>query len=72
MPPGTCPLGTLIKDIERDKVGVVMGHVGGDRVQLRPVGGGLEWDAFKVRSLTPREELSVRNAARNELTRRAL
>lgn len=29
-----------------------MGHLGADRVQLRPIGGGTEWDAFKVRPLT--------------------
>lgn len=36
--------GVLALDTRRSKVGEVMGHVAG-RVQLRPVGGGLEWDA---------------------------
>lgn len=68
--PKDCELGSLVWDITKDAPGVVMGHCGGNRVQLRPVSGGTEWDAFKVRPLTAREELRARNNARNELTRR--
>ncbi|MGP4001460.1 hypothetical protein [Streptomyces sp. 8N706] len=69
---GLPELGTLVKDTSReDGVGVVMSHLG-PYVQLRPVGGGREWDAKPdaVRPLTPREELSVRLAERNEGSRR--
>lgn len=45
-----------------------MGRYGGDRVQLRAINGGKEWDAFKVRHLTSREELRHRLAARNDLS----
>nr|WP_079101210.1 hypothetical protein [Streptomyces pathocidini] len=61
-------LGSLVIDTgDRNRVGVVMGHVG-PYVQLRPVGGGREWDAApeRVRPLTSREELSARLAARNK------
>ncbi|QJD50697.1 hypothetical protein SEA_ISSMI_51 [Streptomyces phage Issmi] len=69
--PEDCELGSLMWDIRKDVPGVVMGHHGGDRVQLRPINGGTEWDAFQVRELTAREELRIRNSARNELTRRS-
>ncbi|MET8678856.1 hypothetical protein ABZW18_15085 [Streptomyces sp. NPDC004647] len=64
-------LGALVKDVgEGNRVGVVMGYQG-PYVQLRPVGGGKEWDAEpdRVRPLTAREELSVRLAERNEGSR---
>ena len=67
--PECCALDSLVMDMETSRVGVVMGHHGGDRVQLRPLNGGREWDAFRVRRLTPREELSVRNGARNARSR---
>jgi hypothetical protein len=38
-------VGTTARDTRNDKVGRVMGHVGG-RVQLRPVQGGREWDVL--------------------------
>ncbi|MCT9083127.1 hypothetical protein [Streptomyces fulvoviolaceus] len=37
-------VGALAVDTQRDRIGVVMGHVGA-RLQLRPPGGGREWDA---------------------------
>jgi len=37
-------IGTVVRDTERNKTGRVMGHEG-PYVQLRPVGGGREWDA---------------------------
>jgi hypothetical protein len=70
--PEDCELGSLTWDIGRNRPGIVMGHVGGDRVQLRPPTGGLEWDAFKLRPLTASEELTARNNARNAMTRMGL
>jgi hypothetical protein len=54
-------IGELAKDSARDRIGVVMGKAGG-RVQLRPISGGLEWDAMPDNVVTPtaREELSAR------------
>ncbi|MEV0926716.1 hypothetical protein AB0I99_16600 [Streptomyces spongiicola] len=57
-------------DIATGNAGVVMGHEGPDRVQLRPLSGGREWDAFKVRRLSAREELSARLAIQNHESRR--
>ncbi|WP_405992561.1 hypothetical protein [Streptomyces sp. NBC_00986] len=37
------PVGAYAVDVRDGRVGEVMGHVGGN-VQLRPVGGGREWD----------------------------
>ncbi|GAB3119272.1 hypothetical protein GCM10027160_33090 [Streptomyces calidiresistens] len=36
--------GAVVRDVRRGWVGIVMGHVG-PYVQLRPEGGGREWDA---------------------------
>lgn len=54
-------VGALVVDAALDRVGVLMGEVGG-RVQLRPVGGGLEWDAMpdEVRPATAYDELRAR------------
>jgi hypothetical protein len=63
-------MGALVKDVgEPNRVGVVCNE--GPYLQLRPVGGGKEWDAEpgRVRLLTAREELSVRLAERNEGSR---
>jgi hypothetical protein len=38
------PIGTLVKDTSRNKLGYVMGHEG-PYMQLRPLAGGREWDA---------------------------
>ncbi|BCM68184.1 hypothetical protein EASAB2608_03518 [Streptomyces sp. EAS-AB2608] len=50
-----------------------MGEVGA-RVQIRPIGGGLEWDALpdNVVAPTTREELSARLAIRNGNSRDGL
>ncbi|MBZ4322522.1 hypothetical protein JNW98_24660 [Streptomyces sp. SCA2-4] len=34
----------MVRDVRRDRVGIVMGHVG-PRYQLRPPAGGREWEA---------------------------
>ncbi|QFG12463.1 hypothetical protein SEA_ALVY_54 [Streptomyces phage Alvy] len=70
--PGECDLGDVVWDTGKDVPGVVMGHLGGDRVQLRAVSGGKEWDARSLRRLTARERLSLHLAARNEATRKGL
>ncbi|MEU6085132.1 hypothetical protein [Streptomyces sp. NPDC047108] len=64
-------VGDLAKDISTGRVGVVMGGLGG-HVQLRPVGGGVEWDVRpdRIGPLTAREELSARLAIRNRDTER--
>ncbi|MGW5736797.1 MULTISPECIES: hypothetical protein [Streptomyces] len=41
--PETPPVGTLVVDVRRQLLGRVMGHEG-PYVQLRPPGGGREWD----------------------------
>ncbi|KRV50858.1 hypothetical protein AQ490_12945 [Wenjunlia vitaminophila] len=41
-------VGETVRDTQRDRIGVVMGHVG-PHVQLRPLGGGREWDADPAR-----------------------
>ncbi|KRV47254.1 hypothetical protein AQ490_07190 [Wenjunlia vitaminophila] len=41
-------VGETVHDTEHDRIGVVMGHVG-PHVQLRPIGGGCEWDADPAR-----------------------
>ncbi|MFE4552587.1 hypothetical protein [Streptomyces sp. NPDC056785] len=58
--------GELAKDCIKGRIGVVMAEVGG-RVQMRPIRGGLEWDAEpdQVVALSAREELSARLAMRN-------
>ncbi|WP_327667910.1 hypothetical protein OHN37_39700 [Streptomyces sp. NBC_00485] len=56
------PLNSLAVDTSRgDKIGYVMGHEG-PYVQLRPPGGGVEWDADPntVRRATATEELRAR------------
>lgn len=66
-------IGELAKDSARDRIGVVMGEVGG-RVQIRPINGGAEWDAMPDNVVTPtaREELSARLAIKNSNSRDGL
>ncbi|WP_330177969.1 hypothetical protein OG875_17655 [Streptomyces sp. NBC_01498] len=56
-------VGDTVHDPVRDRVGVVMDHLG-PNFQLRPLGGGREWDAdpARVRPPTPAELLSARVA----------
>jgi hypothetical protein len=37
-------VGTWARDMTRDKIGYVIGHLG-SHLQLRPPGGGQEWEA---------------------------
>ncbi|NEE42655.1 hypothetical protein G3M53_97125 [Streptomyces sp. SID7982] len=66
-------IGELAKDTARERIGVVLGEVGG-RVQIRPIRGGTQWDAMPDNVVTPseREELSARLAIRNANTRAGL
>lgn len=59
-------IGELANDSGRRRIGVVMGELGG-RVQMRPIRGGLEWDAMpdNVVALSAQEELNARLALRN-------
>ncbi|MES4887701.1 hypothetical protein [Streptomyces sp. NPDC096012] len=57
------PIGSHVVDTRTGRVGIVMGHEG-PYVQLRPYGGGREWDAepTAVRDATPTEQHSARTA----------
>lgn len=63
-------IGAVVEDKVRSAVGRVMGHEG-PYVQLRPIGGGLEWDAEpgQVRRLTLAEAMSAGVAAANARSR---
>ncbi|MFJ8490384.1 hypothetical protein ACIRBZ_18810 [Streptomyces sp. NPDC094038] len=61
--------GDLVYDAAAHRVGVVMGRVG-PCWQLRPVGGGREWDAAgPLRAATPSETLSAGVAMANARSR---
>ncbi|MFE6520130.1 hypothetical protein [Streptomyces sp. NPDC057794] len=66
-------IGELAKDTAKGRIGIVMGEFGG-RVQIRPIGGGREWDATPDKVVRPsaREELSARLAIRNGNSRDGL
>ncbi|WP_236067835.1 hypothetical protein [Streptomyces brasiliscabiei] len=59
-------LGDAVEDVRRGKVGKVMGFEG-PYVQLRPIGGGVEWDVALsgLRKLTLIEAQSAGVAAAN-------
>ncbi|MFJ5259634.1 hypothetical protein ACIQAC_04020 [Streptomyces sp. NPDC088387] len=64
------PVGTYVVDTRSGRVGVVMGHEG-PYVQLRPVGGGREWDCAPdgVRAATSGERLRAATAYENARSR---
>ncbi|MEU6066026.1 MULTISPECIES: hypothetical protein [Streptomyces] len=64
------PPGCHAVDTHTGKLGIVMGHEG-PYVQLRPYGGGREWDARPeaVRRATPAERLSAATAYANARSR---
>ncbi|WP_139141116.1 MULTISPECIES: hypothetical protein [Streptomyces] len=66
-------VGSAVRDLARDRVGVVMGREG-PYLQLRPLCGGREWDAGpdRVRLLTHAEALSARVAEVNARSRQRL
>lgn len=59
-------VGETVRDARRGRVGVVMSTIG-PYVQLRPLGGGREWDAEPehVRALSRDELVSARLAVVN-------
>ncbi|MER5460544.1 hypothetical protein ABT010_07595 [Streptomyces sp. NPDC002668] len=67
---GVPSVGAAVHDTVRDRVGRVMGHVG-PYVQLRPLAGGIEWDADPnhLRLLTPAELRSALVAEANARSR---
>lgn len=64
------PVGDIVRDTRRNRTGKVMGHEG-PYVQLRPIGGGREWDAEPgtLRTLTTAEALSASVAEVNARSR---
>ncbi|MEV0000041.1 hypothetical protein [Streptomyces sp. NPDC050848] len=66
-------IGEVAKDMASGRIGVVMGEVGG-RVQLRPMRGGIEWEAMPGDVVAPmaREELSARLDVKNSNSRAGL
>ncbi|KOV67942.1 hypothetical protein [Streptomyces sp. MMG1121] len=64
------PVGSHAVDTRSGRLGIVMGHEG-PYVQLRPYGGGQEWDAVPgaVRCATPAERLSAATAYANARSR---
>jgi hypothetical protein len=60
------PVGSYVVDTRTGRAGVVMGHEG-PYVQLRPYGGGREWDAAPdaVREATPAERPKITTASRS-------
>ncbi|WP_371674546.1 hypothetical protein OG985_30890 [Streptomyces sp. NBC_00289] len=63
-------VGAYVVDGRSGRLGIVMGHEG-PYVQLRPYGGGREWDAEPgaVRHATPAERLSAATAYANARSR---
>jgi hypothetical protein len=63
-------IGSYAMDIRTGRVGMVMGHEG-SYVQLRPYGGGKEWDCEPdaVRGATAAERLSAATAYANARSR---
>ncbi|MDN3023408.1 hypothetical protein [Streptomyces sp. S.PB5] len=64
------PVGTHARDTRDGRIGEVMGHVGGN-VQLRPLGGGREWDCppESIGAVPPEEVLRERVRHRNREVR---
>lgn len=69
-PPTEPPIGSFVVDTHTGRVGMVMGHEG-PYVQLRPLGGGKEWDCAPdaVRRATAAERLSAATACANARSR---
>ncbi|CAL9417852.1 hypothetical protein SUDANB58_01783 [Streptomyces sp. enrichment culture] len=64
------PVGAYVIDTRTGRLGIVMGHEG-PYVQLRPYGGGREWDAepCAVRHATQAERISAVTAYANARSR---
>ncbi|WP_424918263.1 hypothetical protein [Streptomyces sp. wa1064] len=70
---GVPRVGTAVRDVGSGRVGLMMGHEG-PYLQLRPLGGGREWDAdpARLRPLGPAELLSAHVAEANARSRTGL
>ncbi|MFI2210790.1 hypothetical protein [Streptomyces sp. NPDC020141] len=66
----TAPVGSYAVDTDTGRVGLVMGYEG-PYVQLRPPGGGREWDCEleAVRVATSAERIKAMNAYSNARSR---
>ncbi|BAU83065.1 hypothetical protein SLA_2131 [Streptomyces laurentii] len=64
------PIGAYVIDTRTGKVGTVMGHEG-PYLQVRPIGGGREWDCEpdRLRIATPSERLRASTAYVNARSR---
>ncbi|MFC8915698.1 hypothetical protein ACGF5F_10955 [Streptomyces sp. NPDC047821] len=64
------PVGSYVVDVRNGRVGRVMGHVG-PYLQLRPIGGGREWDCPPegVRRATDAERISAATSYVNARSR---
>ncbi|MFI8516926.1 hypothetical protein ACIGEZ_03705 [Streptomyces sp. NPDC085481] len=64
------PIGAYVVDTRTGKVGTVMGHEG-PYLQVRPIGGGREWDCEPdgVRVATAAERLRAATAHANARSR---
>ncbi|MFE7901288.1 hypothetical protein ACFU3E_28065 [Streptomyces sp. NPDC057424] len=64
------PVGAYVVDTRSGRIGIVMGHEG-PYVQLRPYGGGKEWDVDPgaVRNATPAERLHAATTYANARSR---
>ncbi|MEV5609231.1 hypothetical protein [Streptomyces sp. NPDC052225] len=74
MTPPSCPrpaIGATVHDTAFGRIGVVMGYEG-PHVQLRPLGGGREWDAAPdhMEIMTRTATLSARVAEANARSRK--
>ncbi|MFE6287689.1 hypothetical protein [Streptomyces sp. NPDC057877] len=70
-PPADEPrIGDTVRDTDTGKIGQVMGFQG-PYIQLRPIGGGVEWDAYpaNLRPVSPSEALSAGVSAANARSR---
>ncbi|MER6316234.1 hypothetical protein ABT237_20975 [Streptomyces sp. NPDC001581] len=69
--PSEVMAGALVVDTRTDRVGIVMGNVG-PYVQLRPPGGGTEWDVLPddLRSAVVLDELRAKVSVVNAQGRR--
>lgn len=67
---GDIAIGTVVVDGASGRVGAIVGGCG-DRVRLRPIRSGREWDADpgRVRPATSAERLSAAVAAANAVSR---
>jgi hypothetical protein len=70
---GTPQVGDVVKDSATNKVGKIMGFVG-PYAQLRPLGGGREWDVLPelLSPVDPAEALSACVAETNARSRQGL